>query len=457
MNSNNINKMKTHISVLVMLIILALNTGCHLISQQIPLPNPEPDFYFVSDTSYIAPCEVYFKNQSYYATLFDWDFEDGRIYNELNKTYYFKDAGTYNITLKASNVDGASQTITKSIEIKASDEIPTKHKYDGKWRVVESSVNEPTLKGVGIKDSVLEYLMQASPDLSFFKPDSWRSPIIVRNTLFTDLNNMSPISVKTGDVAIIALAFANKGEVNVNSKFRIAISIDGEFHKEWDFQPPLNAGDWYFNYDIYLGRLTTGKHTVTFTLDALDEIAEADENNNSFTQSFFVSDKLTFESFEFSNNRYIMLLNNMVYQYGKLHYSDNFIHLESMGNCKVVEFIDDEMQIEIDGMVYKLVRENPIIPITDATLKLTNGYWLHTQAVDTLLPNDEWTFTTSGTFVSKVSGNTSFLNYYYVNDSVIQLQNNQTINMKLQELTLTRMVLKDDLQQIYRLNTQLYK
>lgn len=53
-------------------------------------------------------------------TKFEWNFGDGSTSNEIAPTYKFPFAGTYTITLKATNICGASATTNKTITIKPS-------------------------------------------------------------------------------------------------------------------------------------------------------------------------------------------------------------------------------------------------------------------------------------------------------------------------------------------------
>ena len=148
-------------------------TSCNKIAQTVPLPNAQPDFYF-EDMDYVAPCEVLFENRTYYAQEFEWNFGDGRIYTGTDQLFYFEDAGTYDITLKAINPDGKAQSITKSITILSNDAVPEKHPYDGKWQVM-SVLSDTKKKGLP-DNTIVGNSVLAGPDLGPFTPDGWAGP-----------------------------------------------------------------------------------------------------------------------------------------------------------------------------------------------------------------------------------------------------------------------------------------
>ena len=441
---------------IVVLVFSFFNTGCDAITELIPLPKPVADFHFNEDSSYVAPCEIYFQNRSFYATSFEWDFNDGRIYSNSDKAYYFADAGIYPITLKATNADGVSETITKNIEILGSEEVPVKHAYDGKWIVDDPLSPSMNMKMKSEKQN-RKSITTDGVDLAFNIRDDWGSTVLLRNSSFTDLENMNSSPIRVGERAIMAFSFINSGNATHNGLFNIAILVDGGFKYQWPINYPIDAGVSYFYYDIDLGNLALGNHTVKIILDPQNYTVEDNESNNIYETTFTISPKMPFESFEFSNNRYIIGLSNNEFKYGKLNYSEESIHMSTIGNCNVKSFSGNEMVIEIDGAEYKLLRETPTVPITNATMKLTNGYWKHTLAVDSINPNDEWMFTSSGTFVSLVAENPTFSTFTYENDSLIHIGSDNSQRLRINELSITRLRIKNALEQTYKLNTQIYK
>jgi PKD repeat protein len=302
---------KLSIIIIGMLGILYV-TSCNKIAQTVPLPNAQPDFYF-EDMDYIAPCEVLFENRTYYAQEFEWDFGDGRTYIETDKLYYFEDAGTYNVTLKAINPDGKAQSITKSITILSNDAVPAKHPYDGKWQVM-SVLSDTKKKGLP-DNTIVGNSIMAGPDLGPFTPDGWQGPVVVRNSLFNP-DNIQPSEISYGDGVFAAFGFQNLGDEDIFLPTRILVTVDGNYVTQWDHPSPFSAGAAQYYYDIYLGALSPGMHTVTFTLDATNYVAEADESNNVISHQFEVKDVIAFTGFEFNKNRYVMYFSDGIRDYG---------------------------------------------------------------------------------------------------------------------------------------------
>ncbi|MEQ8572888.1 MAG: PKD domain-containing protein, partial [Fulvivirga sp.] len=66
-----------------------------------------PTIVFVPDNP------IYTNNNSQRATSFFWDFGDGGTSTESEPTYYYKEEGTYDITLIASNSNGCADTLRR--------------------------------------------------------------------------------------------------------------------------------------------------------------------------------------------------------------------------------------------------------------------------------------------------------------------------------------------------------
>ncbi|MEQ8928121.1 MAG: PKD domain-containing protein [Fulvivirga sp.] len=73
----------------------------------IALFSARPTIVFVPDNP------VYTNNQSFGADSFFWDFGDGATSNEAEPIHYYKEEGTYDITLIASNSLGCADTLTQ--------------------------------------------------------------------------------------------------------------------------------------------------------------------------------------------------------------------------------------------------------------------------------------------------------------------------------------------------------
>lgn len=95
------------------------------ISKSIYVRNPESpvaNFSF-NPSSGNAPCEVTFYNYSTNATSYFWDFGNGKTSTLTSPTVVYNSAGTYLINLTATNNNGQTNKMTKSIVISAK---PTK-------------------------------------------------------------------------------------------------------------------------------------------------------------------------------------------------------------------------------------------------------------------------------------------------------------------------------------------
>ncbi len=68
---------------------------------------PEASFT-MSNQNCLAPCAVYFSNNSKNALSFHWDFGDGKSSVEPNPYHVYETGGRYTITLTATNYDGTS-------------------------------------------------------------------------------------------------------------------------------------------------------------------------------------------------------------------------------------------------------------------------------------------------------------------------------------------------------------
>ncbi|MBT3243088.1 MAG: PKD domain-containing protein [Bacteroidetes bacterium] len=80
-----------------------------------PLADPIASFqYAVSETDYL---EVILTNYSQNATSYSWNFGDGETSTESDPTHVYAEAGSYEITLTAKNIDDAMATYSEIIEL----------------------------------------------------------------------------------------------------------------------------------------------------------------------------------------------------------------------------------------------------------------------------------------------------------------------------------------------------
>ena len=82
----------------------------------IKVGRPDADF-LVSSLNLIQGMPISFQNLTSNGVTYDWYFGDGSYSSEVHPTNVYDSAGTYNITLIATNSKGCIDTITKSITI----------------------------------------------------------------------------------------------------------------------------------------------------------------------------------------------------------------------------------------------------------------------------------------------------------------------------------------------------
>lgn len=136
-------KLLTRTFLLIGVFALSILTACD--NDDDPSADPVASFqYEVNPENYL---EVTFTNYSENATSYAWDFGDGETSTDENPVHTFTEAGSYEVTLTASNADGASADFSKSIEI--TDPIIASVLLTGEtskdWRLIR----EGTAMGIG--------------------------------------------------------------------------------------------------------------------------------------------------------------------------------------------------------------------------------------------------------------------------------------------------------------------
>lgn len=100
-------------SLILVVVILFVAIAC---KKEQPAPLPVANFY-VSNNGCIAPCKLYFFDQSKNVTSWEWDFGNG--FNSLlqNDSSHYNLQGFYDVTLHVWNIDGAKDSISKQVLI----------------------------------------------------------------------------------------------------------------------------------------------------------------------------------------------------------------------------------------------------------------------------------------------------------------------------------------------------
>ncbi len=112
---------------------------------------PAPDFD-PSTTYGCAPLEVSFENTSSNALFYEWDFGDGNTSIQTSPTHTFEEAGTYQVTLLATDVNGCfEETAIYNVIVEP---VPTAHfEYEK-----EAACGLPaTIEFINLSQGALEY------------------------------------------------------------------------------------------------------------------------------------------------------------------------------------------------------------------------------------------------------------------------------------------------------------
>lgn len=124
------------------------------------------------------------------------------------------------------------------------------------------------------------------PDLVPFTPDGWTAPLVV--TSYPGATTSSALSVDVTSLVLFSLA--NPGAVSVLQDISVHVSVDGRV--VWDALVNNGLlsgragrdGPWDGLLDVLA--LAPGEHTLRLTLDPGNVIAESDESNNVYEQTF---------------------------------------------------------------------------------------------------------------------------------------------------------------------------
>ena len=110
---------RNYFSLIIALLMTLLLTITSCSDEDNPVaPVPEPIAYFSFSGSTVTPAQITFINQSQNADRYYWDFGDGRTSIQTNPMITFQTAGTYTITLIATNsTTSKADTATRSLTI----------------------------------------------------------------------------------------------------------------------------------------------------------------------------------------------------------------------------------------------------------------------------------------------------------------------------------------------------
>ncbi len=165
---------------------------------------------------------------------------------------------------------------------------------DNGWYTREQLANDYGIYRLVTGLTTTKGISELRSDLSGYCPSEWDDKIVVKNSKITDTSNYSQFvdseKLIFSDNIYIAFACTNKGNTDTTSVFNITYYLDnvqkGTLTKSNALQPN------YFSYwyNLSLGQLSAGTHTIKVVLDTGNAVTEIDESNNTFSKTFYVSD-----------------------------------------------------------------------------------------------------------------------------------------------------------------------
>ncbi|UCF36857.1 MAG: hypothetical protein JSU96_18930 [Acidobacteriota bacterium] len=125
------------------------------------------------------------------------------------------------------------------------------------------------------------------PNLAMYRPQGWSDSIVVSTTTGTTTDSAS---FTTEDTLYVDHAITNNGDSDIEVEFHTQLLVDGVPKASWYMEPPFETGMWGSARDYSIGKLAKGTHTITIKIDYLDEVAESDETDNTYTKTIVIGD-----------------------------------------------------------------------------------------------------------------------------------------------------------------------
>ena len=130
-------------------------------------------------------------------------------------------------------------------------------------------------------------------NLTYYLPPGWGNTIVVYNhaiyspnVIPSSLYDASTIS--TSDSVFLAISISNNGSDTIKTGFYTYIYVDGVYAASRYLSSIPNA---YYQawWNIYVGSLSAGVHTLKIFVDATSAIAETNENDNTYQRQYTIS------------------------------------------------------------------------------------------------------------------------------------------------------------------------
>jgi hypothetical protein len=125
----------------------------------------------------------------------------------------------------------------------------------------------------------------AVPDLEPFTPPGWSGPVVVSNVTGTNTNS-SPLFAT--DTLRVDWAIINVGTSATNIGFQLR--VDGVAFANFNFAGTLDQNFFVSLQDVVVGPRSAGVHTISIVADSSNTIAESNEGNNIFTNTFTIGE-----------------------------------------------------------------------------------------------------------------------------------------------------------------------
>ncbi|MGD9732351.1 MAG: C13 family peptidase [Desulfamplus sp.] len=126
----------------------------------------------------------------------------------------------------------------------------------------------------------------SKPNLTPYKPSGWSDKIVVSNSTGTN-TDMDVIYIT--DEIYINFAFINDSDVNISSKFNIALYVDEKLVESWTYVRIVESNYYVSLKDYNIGVLNEGEHTIKLVVDSTGLLDESDETDNTYIKYITVS------------------------------------------------------------------------------------------------------------------------------------------------------------------------
>lgn len=127
-------------------------------------------------------------------------------------------------------------------------------------------------------------IVASTPNLLPYQPSGWSDKIVVSTTTGTTADSST---IRPTDSVYVDWAVLNSGGAT-NSRYYIALKLDGATLQSWYMDPPHSAGAYSYTQDYAIGSLSAGNHTLTLVADSTGAISESNEDDNTYSRTVTV-------------------------------------------------------------------------------------------------------------------------------------------------------------------------